>query len=636
MSGDTLDAAALRQLDEEPRQLLNAIDSLRSLGVDSYVELPQIIVVGDQSSGKSSVLEAISRFKFPSRDGLCTRFATELVLSTSLVQKVRASIIRSGPDRGKDDAHTPTDSIDAPDFSADGLAAIFEKLTKPMGLGLNGTDFTEDVLRVEIQGPDLPQLTLIDLPGFYQSGTEEQSTEGRKVVDRIADKYMGMKRSIMLAVISARSGIANQSVLRKTKEYDPLSQRTLGIITKPDSLEPNSYAEGRYLQLAKNEESSNKLVLGWHVLRNRSEAEAEASSEERDRTEAEFLNSSAWKTTSPVNRGVAELRGRLSTVLFNHIKQSLPDVISGIEENIRKRRQRLVELGEARSTPAQHRAYLSTIAKRFESLSRNAILGFYTDEGFFGESTNAATQKLRPRKLRASIRAYNRLLAVVLAKKGCARAIHTPDKAFPSVLEPYPLDSDVAGIEWYHQVKDPPQASWDALKAEMKQMAIIDQGTEFPGSGNPWHAFAQFRKQAAPWKGIATLHIDLVTTTAEDFVRDLVEYVVPEAHTRDTIWGTCVVPFFDKRREVLASKLDELLEHYNGEYPLQMDTEFLGKLKERVARRDRAIGRPAAQVSEFDTEGLIDTMLTYYEVRLICAAALFLFFCFFETDNRLT
>ena len=65
---------------EQHRQLLDIIDSLRSKGISKYVDLPEIVVCGDQSAGKSSVLEAISRMSFPTMDILCTRFATELVL----------------------------------------------------------------------------------------------------------------------------------------------------------------------------------------------------------------------------------------------------------------------------------------------------------------------------------------------------------------------------------------------------------------------------------------------------------------------------------------------------------------------------------------------------------------------------
>lgn len=61
-------------------QLLDVIDKLRSQGISRFIDLPQLILCGDQSSGKSSVLEAVSGLQFPAKTALCTRFATELIL----------------------------------------------------------------------------------------------------------------------------------------------------------------------------------------------------------------------------------------------------------------------------------------------------------------------------------------------------------------------------------------------------------------------------------------------------------------------------------------------------------------------------------------------------------------------------
>ena len=56
--------------------LLEKIDKLFACNVGEYINLPQLVVVGDQSSGKSSVLEGLTKLKFPRSSGLCTRFAT--------------------------------------------------------------------------------------------------------------------------------------------------------------------------------------------------------------------------------------------------------------------------------------------------------------------------------------------------------------------------------------------------------------------------------------------------------------------------------------------------------------------------------------------------------------------------------
>ncbi|KEF54333.1 dynamin GTPase, partial [Exophiala aquamarina CBS 119918] len=75
------------------RDLLNMISGLRSEGFSHYGDLPQIIVCGDQSSGKSSVLEAISRFSSPRKDNnLCTRFATEVILQRGPSEYANVSI----------------------------------------------------------------------------------------------------------------------------------------------------------------------------------------------------------------------------------------------------------------------------------------------------------------------------------------------------------------------------------------------------------------------------------------------------------------------------------------------------------------------------------------------------------------
>ena len=84
---------ALRDLESpNAKTLFDKIDELRTIGVGGLVELPQLIVCGDQSSGKSSVLEAISRVRFPARTVICTRFAIEVILRRSPEPKFKVSI----------------------------------------------------------------------------------------------------------------------------------------------------------------------------------------------------------------------------------------------------------------------------------------------------------------------------------------------------------------------------------------------------------------------------------------------------------------------------------------------------------------------------------------------------------------
>lgn len=77
----------------EQIQLLDLVDSLRAEGLSEFTALPQLIVCGDQSSGKSSLLEAISGVPFPRKDNLCTRFATEVILRRAPDSEIRVSLV---------------------------------------------------------------------------------------------------------------------------------------------------------------------------------------------------------------------------------------------------------------------------------------------------------------------------------------------------------------------------------------------------------------------------------------------------------------------------------------------------------------------------------------------------------------
>ena len=82
--------------------MLEKIDKLFSCGVGELVDLPQIVVVGDQSSGKSSVLEGLIQKPLPRDSGLCTRFATQIVFRRALKPQILVSII---PDRDASREH---------------------------------------------------------------------------------------------------------------------------------------------------------------------------------------------------------------------------------------------------------------------------------------------------------------------------------------------------------------------------------------------------------------------------------------------------------------------------------------------------------------------------------------------------
>jgi hypothetical protein len=145
--------------DKEQRVIMDLVDRLRRAGLSSILKLPQIVVCGDQSSGKSSALEGITEIPFPRKENLCTRFATEIIMrrdnSPSITCKINPD--KSRPEEEQKALADFSQSIQ----SFDELPALIEKATSLMGLDMAiGTvkAFSRDVLSIEICGPGRPQL----------------------------------------------------------------------------------------------------------------------------------------------------------------------------------------------------------------------------------------------------------------------------------------------------------------------------------------------------------------------------------------------------------------------------------------------------------------------------------------------
>lgn len=360
------DSSALDRLNNPVlHALLDIIDNSRELQVGEIVNPPQIIVVGDQSSGKSSVLEAISRVPFPVKSRLCTLFATELILRRGSefkgdvrIQYGNTSSMFGRPERS-------IQPFRKTNFNINDLPDIVNEAKEHMGIGVGTSKvFSEDILVVEVTSPDIYPMTLVDLPGFFHS--IEMSKQ--KVVEQLANKYMRQSNSIILAVVSANCCFKTQMVLHMSEKHDPRRERTLGIITKPDLLPKGSADEEETLQLAKNQETAIKLILGWHVLRNRDEGEQTTGADERDAQEERFFQSSPWSTIPPTDRGIKSLRKKLSKVLLEHIRKSLPGPVQEIEDALKPRSEELERLGKPRPSPNDIRSNRIDAAGSFQRL----------------------------------------------------------------------------------------------------------------------------------------------------------------------------------------------------------------------------------------------------------------------------
>lgn len=268
-------------LNNECLAALDLVDELRTCGLHSLVELPQLVVCGDQSAGKSSVLEALTEVRFPAKDTLCTRFATQVVIRRGDKDTVRAKII---PDEGL----APHEQAKLSKFSKDitdlkDLEGVFEEATKLMGLHELGQEksksirktaagsnmaFSRSSLSLEITGPTKRPLTLVDLPGWIHTATVEHTEKDVQMIQDLILTHVQQKKTIVLAIVTANNQLSNQAVLKVCCEAVPDARaRSLGIITKMDKIDGGTESELYWKNVALN--GNVKLGYGWHVLRNR-------------------------------------------------------------------------------------------------------------------------------------------------------------------------------------------------------------------------------------------------------------------------------------------------------------------------------------------------------------------------------
>ncbi|KAI6509047.1 hypothetical protein MCOR10_010771 [Pyricularia oryzae] len=149
---------------------INQIDQVRAYGIGDVVSLPQLVVCGDQSAGKSSVLESVTGIPFPRKSGFCTRFPTEIILRhDSTATRVMATIHphASRPQEKRDALlqyrRVLTDMSELPDVIKQ--VSVLMEIRGYADQSL-GNAFAFDVLRIEFVGQTNLNPTIVDLPGL--------------------------------------------------------------------------------------------------------------------------------------------------------------------------------------------------------------------------------------------------------------------------------------------------------------------------------------------------------------------------------------------------------------------------------------------------------------------------------------
>lgn len=199
------------------KMMIEIRNLLQQVGQTNTVTLPSIVVIGSQSSGKSSVLEAIVGHEFlPKGSNMITRRPIELTLVNDPEARVDYGEF---PDLG---LHRITD-----------FSLIQKNLTELNQSVSDAECVSDDPIHLVIHSPRVPDLSLIDLPGYIQVAGEHQPRELKRKISELCDKYI-RGPNIILAISAADTDLANSTALQASRRVDPRGERTIGVITKMD------------------------------------------------------------------------------------------------------------------------------------------------------------------------------------------------------------------------------------------------------------------------------------------------------------------------------------------------------------------------------------------------------------------
>lgn len=339
-------------MDEALIQTINKLqDALAPFGAGSSspIDLPQITVVGSQSSGKSSVLENIVGREFlPRGTGIVTRRPLILQLinrrpksgnSTDLLN------LQTHDDKGEkteNNADEWGEFLHLPNKKFYNFDEIRQEIVKATDVTAGKNAGISPVpINLRIYSPHVLTLTLVDLPGLTKVPVGDQPVDIEKQIRDMLMKFISKPNAIILAVNAANQDLANSDGLKLAREVDPEGLRTIGVLTKVDLMDDGTdvidILAGRIIPLRS----------GYVPVINRGQRDIENHKTIRAALEDEarfFENHDAYSSKAQFC-GTPYLAKKLNNILLSHIRATLPEIKAKIETAEKKYQDELNELG---------------------------------------------------------------------------------------------------------------------------------------------------------------------------------------------------------------------------------------------------------------------------------------------------
>ncbi|KMU81257.1 dynamin-2 [Coccidioides immitis RMSCC 3703] len=428
--------------------LLSTVNKLQDLvfntiGSDS-LDLPQIVVVGSQSSGKSSVLENIvGRDFLPRGSGIVTR--RPLILQLINVPSDRTDV----PEH--DEVNVPHTAASVagqgewaefhhqPGRKYEDFAQVKQEIENETArIAGNNKGINRQPINLKIFSPHVLNLTLVDLPGLTKVPIGDQPSDIEKQTRNLISEYIA---NIILAVSPANVDLVNSEALKLARHVDPVGKRTIGVLTKLDLMDHGTNAmdilTGRVYP----------LKLGFIGVVNRSQQDIQGGKPLADalKAEAEFFRHHPAYRNMAIRCGTQYLAKTLNTTLMAHIRERLPDIKARLNTLMGQTQQELASYGNKQFSGKEHRgslilqlmtrfasSFISSIDGTSSEISTKELCGgariYYIFNSVFGNSleTIDPTQNLSVLDIRTAIR----------NSTGPRPSLFVPELAFDLLVKP--------------------------------------------------------------------------------------------------------------------------------------------------------------------------------------------------------
>lgn len=298
---------------------LDLIERIRGDLETERISVPGIVVCGSQSAGKSSTMESICGFHFPTGEGMCTRCPAivSLQVDPSCTEPV---VLVSG-----DPSFLGVDACEIHE-----VASKIEEITNDR---CTGSKVSEEPIYIRITSSSGPVLTLTDIPGITAVSKDQEDIG--EVTERMTRTFINKEGMVVLVVIPGWEDFGNPVALKLAKEADPSGERTIGVVTKVDMLPSNS----DIVQKIKMERATDvELAQGFIAVRNRNKEEVEDDIPDdviRQREIDLFTTDPKLSQLKKHMWGIPTLVDKIVDIQMKVVKAFIPELISTLRARIR-------------------------------------------------------------------------------------------------------------------------------------------------------------------------------------------------------------------------------------------------------------------------------------------------------------